>query len=71
MNATAPMTAFWMVHLEAGRAKLMGLPREDCPNPWEAMRRKWYLVLPLAVLVFMLFNGFTPMFAAVDPRVPV
>ncbi len=59
------LTAFWMVHLEAGRANLMGLPKEECPNPWEAMRRKWYLVLPLAVLVFMLFNGFTPMFAGI------
>ena len=59
------LTAFWMVHLEAGRANLLGLPKEDCPNPWEAMRRKWYLVLPLAVLVFMLFNGFTPMFAGI------
>jgi TRAP transporter 4TM/12TM fusion protein len=58
-------TAFWMVHLEAGRANLMGLPKEECPNPWEAMRQKWYLVLPLAVLVFMLFNGFTPMFAGI------
>jgi TRAP transporter 4TM/12TM fusion protein len=59
------VTAFWMVHLEAGRANLMGLPKEECPNPWEAIRRKWYLVLPLAVLVFMLFNGFTPMFAGI------
>jgi TRAP transporter 4TM/12TM fusion protein len=59
------LTAFWMVHLEAGRASLMGLPKADCPNPWEAMRQKWYLVLPLAVLVFMLFNGFTPMFAGI------
>jgi len=58
-------TAFWMVHLEAGRAGLMGLPKEECPNPWEAIRLKWYLILPLAVLVFMLFNGFTPMFAGI------
>ena len=58
-------TAFWMVHLEAGRANLLGLPKEECPNPWEAIRLKWYLVLPLAVLVFMLFNGFTPMFAGI------
>ena len=59
------LTAFWMVHLEAGRARLLGLPKEECPNPWDAMRQKWYLVLPLAVLVFMLFNGFTPMFAGI------
>ena len=57
------VTAFWMVHLEAGRKNLTGLPKEECPNPWRAMRDSWYLVLPLAVLVWMLFNGFTPMFA--------
>jgi len=56
-------TAFWMVHLEAGRAHLHGLPKADCPNPWTAIRQKWYLMLPLAVLVYMLFDGFTPMFA--------
>src|SRR5690349_11695206 len=58
-------TAFWMVHLEAGRVGLMGLPREQCPNPWHAIRQKWFLMLPLAVLVFMLFDGFTPMFAGI------
>jgi TRAP transporter 4TM/12TM fusion protein len=56
-------TAFWMVHLEAGRKGLTGLPKEQCPNPWRAMREKWNLVLPLAVLVWMLFNGFTPMYS--------
>ena len=25
-------TAFWMVHLEAGRAKLIGLPKDQCPT---------------------------------------
>ena len=56
-------TAFWMVHLEAGRAGLSGIPREQCPNAWRALREQWYLVLPLVGLVFMLFDGFTPMFA--------
>src|SRR5437870_8704899 len=59
------LTAFWMVHLEAGRKGLHGLPKEQCPNPWQAIRDKWYLMLPLAVLVFMLFDGFTPMFAGI------
>ncbi|MEO5764309.1 MAG: TRAP transporter permease [Casimicrobiaceae bacterium] len=58
-------TAFWMVHLEAGRASLVGLPREECPNPWHAIRDRWYLMLPLAVLVFMLFDGFTPMYSGI------
>ncbi len=57
------VTAFWMVHLEAGRKNLDGLTKEDCPNPWKAMREQWYLILPLTGLVGMLFNGFTPMYS--------
>ena len=30
-------TAFMMVHLEAGRAHLTGLPKDQCPNPWTAL----------------------------------
>ncbi len=56
-------TAFWMVHLEAGRANLMGLPKEECPNAWQSMRRNWFLLLPLAALVSLLFAGYTPMFS--------
>ncbi|WP_341677345.1 TRAP transporter permease [Niveibacterium sp. SC-1] len=54
---------FAMVHFEAARRGLHGLPREQCPNPWAALRQDWYLVAPLAVLVAMLFHGFTPMYA--------
>ena len=59
------LTAFCMVHLEAGRKGLHGLPKDQCPNPWHAIRDRWYLMLPLAVLVFMLFDGFTPMFSGI------
>jgi TRAP transporter 4TM/12TM fusion protein len=59
------LTAFLMVHLEAGRKGLHGMPKADCPNPWKAIRDKWYLMLPLVALVFMLFDGFTPMFSGI------
>ena len=57
------LTAFWMVHLEAGRLKLLGVPKDQCPDPWLALKQHWHLALPLAVLVYMLFHGFTPMFS--------
>ena len=57
------VTAFWMVHLEAGRKGLHGLPKAECPNPWTAVRERWYLLLPLAGLVWLLFSGFTPLFS--------
>ena len=56
-------TAFVMVHLEAGRRGLLGMPKDQCPNPWTAIRLRWYLILPLAVLVWLLFSGYTPLFS--------
>ncbi|MEZ5798108.1 MAG: TRAP transporter permease [Paracoccaceae bacterium] len=55
--------AFWMVHLEAGRMGLVGLPRAELPSPVAALREGWHLILPLAVLVWLLFSGYTPLFA--------
>ncbi|RWB14693.1 MAG: TRAP transporter permease [Mesorhizobium sp.] len=54
---------FWQVHLEAGKAGLHGMAKAELPDPWEAVRQHWPLVLPLAVLVYLLFAGYTPIFA--------
>jgi TRAP transporter 4TM/12TM fusion protein len=54
---------FWMVHLEAGKAGLKGLDKTSLPNPWAALRRHWPLVVPLGALVYLLFAGYTPIFA--------
>lgn len=55
--------AFWMVHLEAGRMNLRGLARDELPSPMAAVKAGWHLILPLAVLVWLLFSGYTPLFA--------
>src|SRR5699024_6086150 len=56
-------TVFWTVHLEAGRKGLDGLPRSECPDPWKAVKEKWYLLVPLVGLVALLFSGYTPLFS--------
>jgi TRAP transporter 4TM/12TM fusion protein len=56
-------STFWMVHLEAGKRGLMGLPRSELPSALGALKRGWYLLLPLGVLVYLLFTGYTPLFA--------
>ncbi|OCW57785.1 TRAP transporter permease [Hoeflea olei] len=56
-------STFWMVHLEAGRHNLMGLPKEELPSPLKALKAQWYLVLPLLMLIYLLFSGYTPLFA--------
>ena len=53
----------WQVYLEAGRAGLKGMDKAELPNPWDAVRQHWPLVLPLAMLVYLLFAGYTPIFA--------
>lgn len=57
------LTVFWTVHLEASRLGLAGLPRDQLPSPLRAVADKWYLILPLIALVYLLFSGFTPLFA--------
>ncbi|EGV19950.1 TRAP transporter permease [Thiocapsa marina] len=56
-------SVFWMVHLEAKRADLAGLPKDECPDPWAAVRARWFLLIPLAILIWLLFSGRTPLFA--------
>jgi TRAP transporter 4TM/12TM fusion protein len=56
-------SAFWMVHLEAKRLNLSGLPKDQCPSAWQAIKKSWYLLLPLVILVYLLFAGFTPLYA--------
>jgi TRAP transporter 4TM/12TM fusion protein len=54
---------FWQVHLEAGKAGLSGMDKATLPNAWNAVKEHWPLVLPLAALVYLLFAGYTPVFA--------
>ena len=55
--------AFWMTHLEAGRKGLVGMRRDQLPSARAAIRVGWYLLLPLAALVWLLFSGYTPLYA--------
>ena len=56
-------SVFWMVHLEAKRSNLKGLPKDQCPSALGAVKERWYLLIPLLVLVYLLFSGRTPLFS--------
>jgi TRAP transporter 4TM/12TM fusion protein len=56
-------SSYWSVHLEAGKHGLKGLPRDQLPSFTAEVRANWYLILPLLALVYLLFAGFTPLFA--------
>ena len=56
-------SAFWMVHLEAEKKSLVGLTKEELPSAFQAIKSKWYLIIPLLVLIVLLFNGYTPLYS--------
>ncbi len=58
------ITVFVMVDLEARRLKMKGLNKSEMPSALEAMRKRWFLVLPLVALVWLLFSGYTPLLQA-------
>jgi TRAP-type uncharacterized transport system fused permease subunit len=54
----------WMVHLEALKLGLMGLPREMLPRVSTVLRERGLLVAPLVMIVFLLISGRSPFLAA-------
>jgi len=55
---------FIVVHLEAKKTGLRGLPKEQLPRFWDIMRQRGQLFLPLVAIVYLLVEGSTPMRAA-------
>lgn len=52
------------VHFEAKRTGLRGLRPDEMPDINAALKRDWPTVIPLAVLLWVLFAGYTPYLAA-------
>ncbi|PSC06344.1 C4-dicarboxylate ABC transporter permease [Alsobacter soli] len=55
---------FCQVHFEARKKGMRGLTREELPDPMQTIREGWQTVIPLAVLLLVLFSGYTPYLAA-------
>ncbi len=53
-----------IVHLEAKRLDLRGEPPESIPRLRDVIARGWPSAIPLGVLLYVLFSGFTPYMAA-------
>ena len=53
-----------MVHMEAKRLGLKGLPKETLPNAKKVLKDGGHLLIPLFVIVYMLVSGYTPLRAA-------
>lgn len=53
-----------MVHLEACKYDLKGLPKERLPKAKEVLQEKGHLLVPIIGLVYLLVRGYTALFAA-------
>jgi len=53
-----------MVHFEAKKSGLVGLPRETLPKATVILRERWLLIAPLIIIVWLLVAGNSPFLAA-------
>ena len=58
------MAVFVMIHMEAKRLGLKGLPKEQLPQTKKIFMAGGHLLIPLFVIVYMLVRGYTPLKAA-------
>jgi len=59
------LSLLYSVHLEAKRLGLSGLSPENIPNAAKVLKAGGHLLIPLAVLLYMMFTGYTPLYAAI------
>jgi TRAP transporter 4TM/12TM fusion protein len=53
------VAVFFAVHFEAKRVGLLGLPDAECPRLRNVMRERGHLFIPLLVILFGLFAGYS------------
>ena len=53
-----------MVHFEAKRLGLRGLRDEEIPKLRQALSRRWLTIIPFLSIIYMIFSGSTPYWAA-------
>ncbi|MEA2021532.1 MAG: TRAP transporter permease [Candidatus Caldatribacteriota bacterium] len=53
-----------MVHLEACKYGLKGLPKERLPKIGKVLKARGHLIIPILGLVYLLVRGYTPLFSA-------
>ena len=56
---------FIMVHLEAKKNGLEGIPKSQLPKAKKLLKEKWFLSIPIFIIVGRLVMGRTPMNAAI------
>ncbi|MCD5414891.1 MAG: TRAP transporter permease [Clostridiales bacterium] len=53
-----------MIHLRAKKDGLVGLPKDQLPKIKKVLKERGHLILPIFILLYLLVQGFTPLFSA-------
>ena len=53
-----------IVHFKAKKLGLQGIPKEEIPKLWTVIKKGWMTAVPLVVLIYVLFSGYSPHMAA-------
>ncbi|KIX15805.1 permease [Dethiosulfatarculus sandiegensis] len=57
------LTVLMFVHFEAKKYGLVGQKKEDLPKVWDVVKDGLHFILPVAILIYVLINNFSPMMA--------
>jgi len=57
-------SVWMMVHLEALKQGLKGIPRNRLPKVWTVLKEGGHLLIPVALLIYLLIARYTPIYAA-------
>lgn len=52
-----------MIHFQARKSGLTGVPRSELPSAWSTLRHGWPILIAFGAIVGFLLYGFTPMIA--------
>ncbi|RXT02374.1 TRAP transporter permease [Ammoniphilus sp. CFH 90114] len=62
---------YFMVHFEAKKHNLTGLPKDQLPNVKKVFKEGWFLFLPIILIIGMLVMGYSPQIAGVYSLVSI
>ena len=65
------LSLFASIHFEAGRTGIKGIPKEELPRLRVVMARRGHMFIPLGIIVYMMIQGYTPMYACIFSTVAV
>jgi len=58
-------SAFWQIHFYALKMKIPLLAKEGLPEIKKVLKRGWYYIVPIIVVVYFLMNAYTATLAAI------